>query len=234
MTSKPTVIALTGKARAGKDTVAQYIGALVQQYNDHPQVEHEDSYVVGAEALAAPIKSMVAMMLDFFGLGRIMEPVTLQPYIDGDKKEEVLPGIGKSARQLMQTLGTEWGRDHIDVDVWLNCMTARIHQYDDAVTHGYKGSFVIVTDARFDNEAQALKDRHDAIVVQVVRDDAPDQVGEGDHTSELGISPALIDYTIKNNGDMEALLDEVYTVLKDVLPEMPEEVEDDAEPDDEG
>lgn len=228
MTSdKPIVIGITGKARAGKDTVAAYISALVQSYNDLPNVEHQDSYVVGMEAFAAPIKSMIAMLLDFFGLGQIMEPHTLAPYIDGDKKEEIIPALGKSSREMMQTLGTDWGRQTVNEDMWLNCMTERINRYDEIVNHGYKGAFVLCTDVRFDNEAQALKDRHDATILQVVRDEAPDTVGVEDHPSEAGVSPALIDRTVLNNGDLEALLVSVRDALSDVLPSPDEEKEDD-------
>lgn len=225
--SKPVVIGLCGKARAGKDTVAQYIGYLIENHNQQPDVQHEDSYVVGYEAFAAPLKSMIAMLLDFFGMGHIMQPETLQPYIDGDKKEDVIDVIGKSPRYMMQTLGTDWGRKMINEDMWLNSMSERVKMYEQAGDHGYKGSFVLVTDCRFDNEARALKDRHDAVIVQVVRDDVPEAVGDAGHPSEAGISPDLIDLTVHNNAGLEELLSEVRSVLKDVLPEVKEEAGDD-------
>lgn len=217
----PIVIGLTGKARAGKDTVARTIMELVTEYNDTAGVEHEDSYVVAAEAFAAPIKSMVAMLLDFFGYGQIMAPETLAPYIDGDKKEDILHPIGASARTMMQTLGTEWGRNLINEDIWLESMSTRIDHYKEAGNHGYKGSYVIVTDARFDNEADRLVNMHGAVIVNVVRDEIPSEVGEEGHQSELGIGAHHFTHTIINNGSLEDLVGEVSTKLADILPTPP-------------
>jgi hypothetical protein len=163
---------------------------------------------------------MVAMLLDFFGHGSIMQPETLQPYIDGEKKEEVLEGIASSPRTLMQTLGTDWGRNIINKDLWLNCMEARLKAYVDCKNLGYKGAFVIVTDVRFDNEAQKIKDLG-GTVVQIARADAPEQVGAEQHASEAGVSPHLIDVTVDNSGTVEEFQDALIKALGS-LPALPD------------
>lgn len=225
------VIGLTGKARAGKDTVARIIHGHIIEHSD-ATAEFQDTWVVGLESFAAPIKSMIAMLLDFFAVGSIQQPETLQPFIDGDKKEEPLAVLNDvSPRTLMQTLGTDWGRNLIDPNIWLYSMVERIKMYQAAIDHGHAGAIVVATDTRFDNEAEVVIGAG-GIIVNVVRDDAPEEVGETDHESELGIRPDLIEITIHNNGSLEDLVTKVKTKLADILPEippMPIEVEHDDE-----
>lgn len=149
-----SVVAFTGRARAGKDTAAKYMNRKVAEYN--AQCEPGDEVAFVAEAYAGPLKSMIAMLLDFYGKGAILEHDTLAPYIDGDLKEEVIPEIGKSPREMLQTLGTEWGRDLVNENLWTNCMASRINMYHNVQEMGYKHLFIAITDARFDNEAEQL------------------------------------------------------------------------------
>lgn len=83
------IVGLIGKARVGKDTVADYLKQhyLFQQY-----------------AFADPFKTM-------------LESVFGDKFRSGDR-EAVIPWLGKSPRQLMQTLGTEWGRELIHPQIW--------------------------------------------------------------------------------------------------------------------
>ena len=62
-------------------------------------------------------------------------------------KEEVLPALGVSSRHLMQTLGTEWGRQSVASDMWLRVWKARIAWHDR----------VVVDDLRFENEAELVR-----------------------------------------------------------------------------
>jgi hypothetical protein len=81
------LIGLHGKAHAGKDTVGQMLVG----------------YGLDRVAFADPIKRMLIE-----GLGLTAE------HFDSPLKEEPIPWLGKSPRQLMQTLGTEWGRDLVN------------------------------------------------------------------------------------------------------------------------
>lgn len=95
-----TLVALTGPAGAGKDTVAELISTL------HPSVTRY--------AFARPIKQMLA------ALG-MEEP------LDRAEKEAVNPAFGFSYRRAAQTLGTEWGRS-LHPDLWLNRAEAQYRQ----------------------------------------------------------------------------------------------------------
>ena len=125
------IIGICGPARVGKDTLAANITETIM----HTMNPDYSDYILAQESFASPIKSMVAMLLDFFGLGSIMNAPTLEPYLEGDKKEEMIESIGASPRKLLQTLGTDWGRDIIDENLWLNSMRHRIEQYGEAEKH---------------------------------------------------------------------------------------------------
>lgn len=68
-----------------------------------------------------------------------------------ENKEDSSYGIcGRSPRDLMQTLGTEWGRKQVADDIWIEVMRRHL------VSTNWKT--VIVDDIRFNSEADMLKD----------------------------------------------------------------------------
>jgi membrane glycosyltransferase len=82
----------------------------------------------------------------------------------------------------MQTLGTEWGRELIDPDIWVKAFNFR-----------YWGHNCIITDVRFNNEAEYV--RETGLIVHVKgRGGIP-----GSHKSEDGIEEAPGDVVIWNN-----------------------------------
>lgn len=94
------LIALCGKAGAGKDTV----GSILQRnYNFH------------LDAFAKPLKGMLAVV-------GILEPAR-------DRKELPLPGFDFSYRKAAQLLGTEWGRA-VDENLWAKLAGNRYRQSD--------------------------------------------------------------------------------------------------------
>lgn len=88
------IIGITGRAGAGKDTVAN----LLMDHHGFQRL-----------AMADKIKDGCAAM---FGIERAL-------FDDRDQKEVVIPWLGKSPRQLAQLAGTEFGRNLIADDVWL-------------------------------------------------------------------------------------------------------------------
>jgi hypothetical protein len=172
----PTIIGLCGAANAGKNLVAR----LVQP----------DATI----AFADPLYEALSVMLGI--------PVaTLQ---DRVFKEQVIPWLGKSPRQMLQTLGTEWGRGMVNPGIWLILAQRRIEA---AVASGAKS--IAITDVRFDNEAELIR-RLGGTVAQVVRPGAPTCVR---HSSEGGISRHLIDATIENKGSIGDLHAAVQCLL---------------------
>ena len=163
------IIGITGRARSGKDTLASFL------------VDHHH---FGRVALADPLREFIA---DITGL-------EYHELLDGPAKEEPIAWLGgKSPRQMMQTLGTEWGREMVDDGIWLAVCGRRIERLK---REGFVG--VVVPDIRFDNEAEFIRSKG-GVVVEVRRDGA---AAVSAHASEAGISEHLIDYCVHNNGTL--------------------------------
>jgi len=169
--AKPFVIGIAGKARSGKDTFAE---ALQNELLCHPV-----HWNVVRCALATPIKLMVEAMLSYANIR-----------LDKIGKEEEIAGLGVSPRVLYQTLGTEWGRNLISKDLWPKLLDA-------ALEGDTPFDVCIVTDIRFDNEAEWVD-----VLFQIDRKEC-EEVAE--HASEAGIDPKHVTHHIRNDDDLKAL-----------------------------
>lgn len=170
------VIGIAGKKRSGKDTAA---GILVRE-SDYRRL-----------SFASILKSMTSLCLTRLGI----DPTTAQAMIDGDLKEMPVPQLcGKSTRHAMQTLGTEWGRNCIDENFWVQATLRQAMALGKAV----------ISDVRFANEAQAIREAGGK-VIRVVRDIA-DNNGDN-HPSE--VMDFDVDHTIFNNGTIDQLKEEL-------------------------
>ncbi|MBO4228044.1 deoxynucleotide monophosphate kinase [Bradyrhizobium neotropicale] len=164
------VIGITGKKFHGKDTVAREL------------VLHGYSVV----RFADPLK---AMLRAFYAAHDLDERET-ERRIEGDLKE--VPCIylnGKTPRHAMQTLGTEWGRDLIDRDLWTESLKRRAAKHDR----------VVVPDLRFENELDTLRE----LSAKVWRVDASDRVRDNAasrHSSETTVAKLSVDVEVPNNG----------------------------------
>ena len=102
MRNFPAVLALAGRAGAGKSTLA---AELVAQHG----------YTL--LKFAAPLKSMLAAL----GLS--------EEEIEGARKESPSALLGGATpRYAMQTLGTEWGRSLINADLWVHAWRRQAEQ----------------------------------------------------------------------------------------------------------
>lgn len=77
---------------------------------------------------------------------------------------------------------------------------------------GGEDESLVITDVRKDVEASMIRDLG-GVVVQINRECAGLQGGEANHVSERGVSQALIDWTITNDGSLDDLADEVNKLL---------------------
>jgi hypothetical protein len=105
-------------------------------------------------------------------------------------KEQPLTFLDRQVtpRKFLQLLGTEFGREMIHPDLWVRSCLMKIDVSKNTV----------VSDVRFCNEAHAIRSMGGKIV-QITR--RGQVAGVDAHASEQGIHPALIDYTISNNGE---------------------------------
>lgn len=99
-----------------------------------------------------------------------------------------------SIRKALQLLGTEWGRGLKDT-IWLELAP------DNS----------IITDIRFDNEAQFFIDKG-YYVIEVVRKQQ-EIIKENSHASEKGVLPNLIDIIIYNDSTLRDLREKSIYML---------------------
>lgn len=166
------LIGLIGKARVGKDTVA-----------GHLYTRHDHCTV----SFAAPMKRMLEVA--FPGVN----------FRSGDR-ETPIDWLGKSPRQLLQTLGTEWGRDCIHPDLWLLLAERRIQE---AKATGWYGA--VITDVRFHNEADMIL-RNGGELWHILRDDA---TTVNEHVSESCDWSGYTRRIIDNNGTLSELFEQI-------------------------
>lgn len=186
---RTVIIGLTGRAGSGKDTAAAYLAA---RYGFH------------RAAFADALRETVAAFLRAGGItdmGWMHDPA---------RKNTPIPGIGYSARHLMQTLGTEWARNCLDPWTWVRILEQRLGMTVDAERP--VAPRIVVTDVRFPNEARWLG-LHCAPIIRLHRNSA---TGAQPHASEEHIDtlPAHVD--LFNHGDLAGL----HTLLDGTMADM--------------
>jgi len=144
-------------------------------------------------SFAAPLKRAVWNMLIDLGVIESFRYV----YTD---KEAIIPELGVSARHMMQTLGTEWGRACIHPDFWVMIARAKTQRIMD------KGGSVVIDDVRFANEAAMIRD----LGGELWRIERPSIAYDGDHSSEGGLEDITPDRVIANDGTIAQLKEKIY------------------------
>lgn len=164
---KMKLIGIAGKARSGKGTAAQY---LLNK--------------LGTDWYSASFADPMKEMLNVIGVDT------------GDNfKDLPVNQYGVSTRYMLQTLGTEWGRNLIDSNFWVDVF-ANMNAYQ----------CVIVPDVRFDNEADLIREFGFLIHIE-------GRGGiEGSHISEQTLAVKPGDIVITNNGT----LSEMYAKLDSI------------------
>lgn len=164
--ASPPIIGIAGPARSGKDTVANFIIASRGGYR---------------YSFADPIREMVK------ALGIDMS----EPYWQ-KHKEDIIPALGASPRRIMQTLGTEWGRQMINPNLWLILAQQRLLRH---------GAGMIIPDVRFPNEADWVR-KHGGLLIHLHRPNIEEVEA---HVSENGVERAPSDALLFNTGTLEEL-----------------------------
>ncbi len=112
-----------------------------------------------------------------------------------------------TARQFLQRYGTEAHREVFGSDFWVQQLFAQLDR--EAGFGGTGWGNVVFTDARFDNELQAIR-AVGGINIRILRGDMESADG---HASEAPPNMSLIDMTIDNNGTYEELYDQLNEVV---------------------
>jgi hypothetical protein len=178
----PIVIGIAGHAGAGKDTAALY---LVERYG----------FVQAS--FADPIRSMALLLLEEAGIDH-------RWLTDRASKEARIPGLGISARALMQTLGTECGRS-LHRNIWVRHMALRLGlPGPDFSLRGTPTAQaipvhdrIVISDTRFVNEADWIH----LIGGKVIRLHRNQAAAVRSHASEAEVMALEVDVDIHNHGE---------------------------------
>ena len=119
------LLGITGKAGSGKSTVAAMI-----------EMPLGDG--VEVISLAEPMKCALHAT-ELFDAGTL--------WGSSEARSKVHPKYGISARQALQTLGTQWGRQMIHPDIWIDSLLKQCQRW---------GLVYVIPDVRFVNEARAI------------------------------------------------------------------------------
>lgn len=210
------IVGISGQARAGKDTTADYL------------VKKHGFVKVG---LADPMKRFCKEVFDFTDAQlygderddpdyRYLQKSEWRTNGEGvpEKKETYL-----TPRYALQTLGTEWGRDCYD-NIWIEngIRVARellngYAQY--SAKDGLKRtekitglvSGVVFSDIRFWNEFEAIK-KAGGLMVRVKRPGFEGSVGVSNHASETQqkvLADTMFDVILENTEDFDFLYRQV-------------------------
>jgi hypothetical protein len=178
----PKVIGLYSPAPgSGKSTIATCL-------------EHYDYTVV---PFACFLKGMIRALLVELGY----TPSRATDIIK--QKDLVVPGINIRMRTLMQTLGTEWGRNTLDQDFWINCWKEKVKSC---------GGFVVADDVRFPNEAAAIREMGGKVwkVVRPGVENSENHSSEGQLDHWDGFSRVIV-----NDGSLDDLYCKLDLILGD-------------------
>lgn len=169
----PRVIGLSGLAHAGKSTAARWL---------------RDDHGYHILPFAFRLKQMASTILTYDQLHSRMKEVP-DPLLGG-----------KTPRQFMQLLGTEFGRQLISDTLWVDLWLRDVRRMPDVAR-------IVADDVRFANEATAIRSLG-GIIIEISRDGAGSASG-GDHVSEtLAVEP---DFRVHAN-----TIEEQTTALMDL------------------
>lgn len=180
------LIGIHGPLNGGKDTAANYIQAkFPERYRRY--------------AFAKPLKEACMVMFGF----------TADQMEDRALKEQEDPFWGFSPRRATQLLGTEFGRNMLRKDVWIKRAELE-HRRNLELGRG-----TIITDVRFENEAEWLRAQSDSLLIHLNVVNLGERDARYNHESELGISPHPSHFNVIN--DKSLGLDAYFNQLDDCV-----------------
>lgn len=159
------LIGITGYAGSGKDTVG-----LIIMHNLFWFVNKNSCSI---QKFAAKVKEVAS----------VLTGVDAIKFDDQEFKKAYNPLFGMTNRELLQKIGTEALRDHLHPDVWIKSL---FKDYNPSK------NIWIITDVRFPNEYQAIKERGGVIIRKYGPDDNIPMV----HESESYINTIPADLSI--------------------------------------
>lgn len=192
------ILALNGRKRSGKNTVAELIAERCENVE---QVAYADKLKDSCAALFGIDRSELDRLKN-------AEDVHLMLADEDGADHFSFEMMTLNFRQIIQRYGTEAHRDIFGSDFW-------VRQTLDPIEDG-PDKLIIITDCRFPNEAMAVKERG-GLVVRVLRHQTDDHGDE--HSSEQNIDH-LVDHYINNSASLFNLEMHVENLLRSLEKKM--------------
>jgi hypothetical protein len=180
----PQLFGITGKKEHGKDTLAKMI---VEKRGDFKIIHFADDLKNIAQSLYG---LTYAQCYDTVGKETPFDkPCVMDEYVDRLSEVtglKILPRnlVAESPRQLLQYLGTDYVRSVKD-SFWVDSTLARAKKI---------GACVLIPDARFPNEADAIRAASGKIL-KIIRTEKESDKNSA-HASERGIDEIKADWTL--------------------------------------
>lgn len=192
------IILLSGKKKHGKDSAAGFLSEYFKG----------DQYSVNTFSFALSLKKAAAEIFQ----------VPLYYFTSQEYKEQVLPDWNITPREILQKLGSEVGRN-INKDVWVLNVIKKIEEFESNVTCGYDEHITpvsIVTDCRFSNEIELIRNRfkdiEKVVAIRIIRTNFKDTSEYSNHISETALDEYKdFDYYIQAS-NLTDLQQECYKV----------------------
>lgn len=225
-----SLIALSGYSNSGKDLVGQYIQLLnspknIQNRTDIERISDRDDWWLEEQSYWE-IKKFAGKLKE---IASILTGIAKHKFEDQEFKKTTLssawdapiPGedwhdgkpvlASMTVREFLQKLGTDGLRDGLHTNVWVNALFADYQcTHTDHAPNGLDCSNWVITDCRFPNEAQAVKD-HGGIVIRINR---PGITAVNAHPSETSLDNWNFDAVINNDGSKTDLYNQVKSHLE--------------------
>lgn len=112
-----------------------------------------------------------------------------------------------SLRYLLETLGTEWGREMICSDLWARIAEKRYRESE---------AGLVIRDVRFPNEVDWL-DRLGGTLVHIIRSNHFNPEANPDHPSNQPLSIREYDKVIMNDSGLDVLMARTLKCLSEIL-----------------
>jgi hypothetical protein len=189
----PTIICLNSPApEHGKTTVAKYIATM---------------WGFKHMSFADPLRAIIHTLYRQAG---ISTPMIKYYMHNKEGKETLIPEFGKTYRYMIRTLGTEWGRDMIDENMWTNILVNRVRR-----AKANPNTKFIVDDTRFKSEWNTTRYNFNAELWEVRNENL--EIVHTEHRSEGELHTTPKNVLIKNNGTLVDLYNTIHIEMDKFL-----------------
>jgi len=186
------VVGVFGNKQHGKDTTAHLIAEILAERGKRAK----------CFALADPLKQVAVHLLGMpedIAWGTVGEDVARR-----EAERIAWAKYGRNAREWLQWIGTELGRDQINSDLWID------RAVDSVVADVDGHEFFIITDCRFHNERVNLRNKLTQRFVQftpirVYRPGIPVDMNHPSESEVASMAGDLFDCVIDNDSDLGGL-----------------------------